>query len=146
MIRTLRVLTNQLLDTKKIVGVNKGVRAVKRAAYVYNRQVHSSIGATPLEADDMKAAGRVLRYVLDRRRATDVPRRSPSFRVGQSVRLRLKKMGRFSKSGEPKYGPPVYKVDRLEPSEPVPSYRLIDIRTGRPLKGSYAETDMLSAK
>jgi len=99
-IKTLRLLANQLLRTGAVSGRNRGMRAVEKAAYVYNQQISGSVGVSPNDADKMENAGEVLRHVLARRRATDVPIRSPAFAAGQSVRLRIRKGDKFAKAGE----------------------------------------------
>ena len=144
LIRTLRIIVGRITTS----GINRsGWESVKQAVEIYNNSPHSSIGERAPNDVTNENYPHVLKTILEKRRdyiGKHNPKFAPSkFKVNDVVRkLVIDKHGAFTKINEPKWSLSVFRILKVLPTSPRPSYILSDPSDGSVLPGSYPEKSL----
>ena len=141
LIRSLRIILGRLVTSGEF-----GWSAVKHSLDIYNNSPHRSIGNRTPNSVTKANAGKILKFVTDKReKFMDKPRMlaPPKFEVDDVVRiLELNKQGAFDKINIPRWSKELYRVYKVLTTVPRPSYILSNPVNGAILPGSYPEKSL----
>ena len=106
--------TFKSMIAKRVVGldldIEKWIDLLPQVLHQYNRQVHSTIKMTPIQAQLAESREKVLSHI--RKRAT-FNRVCEPIQVGDTVRAYIKKTS-FSRGTEPRFSETTYKVTAIQ--------------------------------
>lgn len=142
-IRSMRLILGRLVTSQQESGWN----AVKHTLTIYNNSPHSSIGNIAPDSVTMENSGKVLQTIINKRRnilgKSSKPMAPPKFEIDDVVRiLELNKQGAFDKINIPRWSKELYRVYKVLPTMPRPSYILSNPVNGAILPGSYSEKSL----
>lgn len=137
-IRSMRIILGRIVTKGETIGW----KAVTQALDIYNNTIQRSIGRPP-NTVTMENTGQVLKFILNKRRdrlSNHSLLAPPKFETNDVVRkLELNKQGVFDKINLPRWSKELYRVHKVLPTLPRPSYILSDPGDGALLPGSYPE-------
>jgi len=127
---------------------------IQQAADIINSSYSRSLGMTPLEASAEDSAPQVLkrRVIAEYKRDDKLVGRSggnilkkPEFKEGELVRIRLPSRN-FSKENYRVFSEKLYRITHVNPSFPVPSYKVFDLAAGFELPQTFTSAELLRAE
>ncbi len=142
LIRSLRIILGRV-----VTGGGSGWKSVAQSVEIYNNSPHSSINNRTPNSVTMEDAGKILEFVLNKR-AKEIDEKGSfvtpaKFEKNDIVRkLEMDKKGAFDKINLPRWSKTLYRIEKVLPTMPRPSYILSDPLSGATLPGSFPENSI----
>jgi len=142
--RTIRMLMARIQSSNRFRSDDGA--ALTEAIKIYNHKVHSSIGRAPASVT-AASQGEVLNFIEVRQLKNDTSylTRVPQFKVGDFVRRRIRKEGKFMKESDQSFSNEVYIIQEIKPTSPFVSYVISDL-VGFTIDGSFTANDLVLAE